>query len=250
MLYVRRGRRLPLPRSRMSCPHFPALLVALLLLIPVGAGPGYARGDAPSADSGDFVILSGQRRIGTEKFKITPTASGLELSGEIQVNMPGSPRVSETALLKLDRNLRPLSYERQQKAPKKGSIAVQFGSPETRLVTKTDAGTGKRVFYLPRSRLVVLDTNFFHQYTVLLREYDVSRGGTQQFNVFVPQEATPGTISLALEGRESLQIGKSSREMNHYRAVTDAIRMDIWATPQGQIYRISAPDAKLEVVRQ
>lgn len=216
----------------------------------ISALPAHAAQKAAASDSGVFFILSGQKRIGTEKFKITSAASGVETAGEIEVEMPGSPKVSETSLLKLDQDLRPSSYERQQKLPKKGSITAQFGSPESKLVSKTEAGTDERLFYLPGDQLAVLDTNFFHHYSILLREYDAEHGGPQHFNVFVPQEATPGTISLEFQGKESQQVGKATRELNHYQALTDQVKIDIWATPQGEIYRISIPQANLEVRRQ
>jgi hypothetical protein len=214
------------------------------------AVPAQSSRDAAFSDSGVFFILSGQRRIGTEKFKITPVSSGLESTGEIDVGMPGSPRVLETGTLKLNRKRQPTSYERQQKLPKKGSIAVEFGSPESTLVSQTEAGTGKQIFILPADQLAVLDTNFFHHYAFLVMDYDVAKGGPQHFNVFVPQEATPGTISLELKGKENLQVGKAPRELNHFEAVTEEVKIDLWASPSGELYRISIPQANLEVVRQ
>jgi len=243
-------------RNRIfDLPQRPAarLVTVLVLLgapITVAALRAQAAQKAEAVDSGVFFILSGQKRIGTEKFKITPVSSGFEVSGEIEVEMPGSPKVSETSLLRLDPQLRPASYERKQNLPKKGSITAQFGSPETKLVTTTEAGTDRRVFYLPDDHLAILDTNFFHHYAILLRGYDAKQGGAQHFNVFIPQEALPGTISLELQGQESQRIGKTDRELNHFQAVTDTLKIEIWATPQDEIYRMSIPQANLEIVRQ
>jgi hypothetical protein len=242
-------RRTPFGFS-LPCSLFPVPCSLLFVLMLAAAVPSFAQKGGAAADSGVFVILAGQKRIGTEKFKITQGSSGFEAAGEIEVEMPGSPKASESAVLKLDQNLKPASYERQQKLPKKGSITVEFGSPESKLVSKTDAGPEERLFFLPGDHLAVLDTNFFHHYAVLLRQYDAEHGGPQHFNVFVPQEATPGTISLELQGKESQQVGKTMRELNHFQAVTDEVKIDIWATPQGEIYRMAIPQANLEVVRQ
>lgn len=227
------------------------IFMALILLAPPSATPARAAEQAAASDSGVFFILSDQHRVGTERFKITQSAAGLEATGEIDVESPGSPKISETSSLKLDQNLRPVSYLRQQRSPKKGAISAEFGTPETKLTTKTEGGTDDRLFYLPADHLVVLDTNLFHHFAVLLRQYDSAKNGLQNFNVFVPQEAIPGVISLEFQGKETQTAGgKAAREFNHYEAVTDQVKIEIWATPQGEIYKMEIPQAKLEVVRQ
>jgi hypothetical protein len=226
------------------------LFLAVFWMAFCGAIPGRPAQNTPAAESGVFSILSSQRQIGTEKFKITTAAAGLEASGELQVEIPGGPRTAETSLLKLDAKLQPLSYERQQKSPKKGSVIAQFGSPQAKLTSKTEAGAEERSFNLPDNHLVVLDTNFFHHYALLVRQYNPSQTGPQVFTVFVPQEATPGEISLELQGKEGVTVGKITREFNHFQAVAEDVKIDIWASPQGEIYRISIPQANLEIVRQ
>jgi hypothetical protein len=49
---------------------------------------------------------------------------------------------------------------------------------------------------------------------------------------------------------ESVSIGRQSRELNHYRAVTEQVQMELWATPEGAVYRLAIPQAGLEVVRR
>jgi hypothetical protein len=241
--------RIHIPKQNVVSRSVVKTHFALILFVGFATLPAVAQ-KSPAPDSGMFLIMSSQKRVGTEKFRISNTANGTEVTGEIEVNMPGSPKVTETCLLKLDSKNYPISYARQQVAPKKGTIAVLFDPSETKVTASTDAGTEDRLFLLPADHLAVLDTNFFHQYALLLRLYDATQGGPQHFNVFVPQEATPGTISLELQGKESLQVGKTARELNHYQAITDEIKIDIWATPQGEIYRMTIPQANVEVVRQ
>jgi hypothetical protein len=228
-----------------------AWIALLLFTLHTCPGGRLARAaQAPkSAESGVFVIMADQQRVGVEKFRIAFTASGIEAAGDLDIQSPDGGKVSETCILKLDTNFRPLSYQRDQKSPKKGTIAVEFGAKQSRLVSKTDKGSGEELFFFPES-LAVLDTNFFHHYALLLREYKPEQAGPQQFNVFVPQEATPGTIVLELQGKESQTIGKNTLELNHFQASTEQIKIDIWAAPDGQIYRMAIPQAKLEIVRQ
>jgi hypothetical protein len=209
-----------------------------------------AAGDNAPPDSGVLVILSQGRKVGTERFKIAPSATGLDATGELDIEMPGAPKASETSALKLDANLRPVSYTRQQKFPKKGSVTVEFGSPETTLTTSVGTANEERVFFLPADHLAVLDTNFFHHYALLVRQYDSIKNGPQFFNVFVPQEATPATISLNFVGVESITVGKTARKLNHFAAQTDELKIDLWAGPDDEIYRMSIPQANLEILRQ
>jgi len=230
---------------------FSAALLVAVWHFPQPCAAQTAPSTADFSDSGVFEILSGQHRIGTESFRIRPDGPRWEVSGELQLEPSGGGKVSVVSKLELDSALRPVSYLREQKSPKAGKLAVQFGSPETNLVSS--AGTGdplEQVFYLPSTDLAVLDTNFFHHYTLLLRLYDSARGGAQPFNVFVPQEALPGAIQLELMGKESVSTGGQSRELNHYRAVTEQLQIELWATPEGAIYRLAIPQADLEVVRR
>ena len=205
---------------------------------------------ATSTEQGVFSILAGNRKIGTETFQIVSTASGYEATGEISLKVPGGPSLTEGSTLRVDQNLQPILYDRSQKAPQQGSVTVRFGSPETMLVSETEEGSQNRIFYLPETDLVVLDTNFFHHYTFLLRRYDDSQSGSQHFNVFIPQEATPGTISLSFQGRENQTAGGVTADLNHYQVVTDQLTMEIWASPDARIHRITIPQADLEIVRE
>lgn len=225
-------------------------LIVLLLCLPLLNITEASAQTARIPDSGTFAIISQQQRVGTEKFRIAFTASGAEATGELDVQAAGSGgKVSETSELKMDSALKPLSYQRTQKAPKKGSIAVEFSAKQTKLVAKGEQINGDELFFLPEN-VVVLDTNFFHHYAVLLRQYRPEQAGPQTFNVFIPQEATPGTITLELKGKENVTVGNAARELNRFEASTEEVKMDIWVAPDGQIFRIAIPQASLEVVRQ
>jgi hypothetical protein len=129
-------------------------------------------------------------------------------------------------------------------------LTAQFTPEGTMLSSTTEAGGQEQIFLLPDQGLVVLDTNFFHHYALLLRQYDATRAGRQSFNVFVPQEATPSIINVALIGREQLAVQGSPVELNHFQAATEDIQLEIWATDLREIQRIEIPQANLEIVRQ
>lgn len=223
---------------------------ALLAAVLAAGTEASAAQSAAGADSGVFAIRSNGSAIGSERFTIRQTDSGWEATGELQLQVPGAPKTSETSTLRMDAAWKPTYYERRQQAPKKGTLTAEFKADGTHLASKTAAGEQEQVFMLSKDDLVVLDTNFFHQYGVLLRQFNLSRSGTQTFNVFVPQEATPSIIRVTLVGQETLPVGGTPTAMRHFRASTEDIQLDIWATEQWEIQRIEIPQANLEIVRQ
>jgi hypothetical protein len=232
----------------MSLVSWTAVLFALLVL--AGRTEVAAAQTAPASESGVFLIRTGGRSIGTERFQIRQIAMGWEATGELQLEVPGGARVTETCTLRVDAAWKPVSYQREQQSPRKGTLTAEFRPEGTLLTAKTDAASQEQIFVLPERELVVLDTNFFHQYGLLLRQYDAARPGPQNFHVFVPQEATPSTISVVLLGRETLAINGAPAELNHFQASTEDIKIEIWATEQREIRRIEIPQATLEIVRQ
>jgi len=230
------------------------LLATATLAAALAAAATSVAQDAKSTagpDSGVFLIQMDNKRVGTEKFQIKRGPNGWEASGELQLDGEGGAKISETATLRVDTALVPISYEREQKSPKAGKLEVEFASDQTKLAAATSGGEPEeQEFVLPLDELVVLDTNFFHHYELLLFHFDRAKGGAQPFNVFIPQEALPGTINLQFVAKEEVPAGPAAKQLDHFQAVTDEVQIDIWATPEGAIQRLSIPQAKLEVVRQ
>ncbi|MBI3894852.1 MAG: hypothetical protein HY313_02865 [Acidobacteria bacterium] len=225
-------------------------LLLFRILLMAAVFPTIAAVHAAESESAIFTILSGGRRIGAERFTITRGPAGLEAIGELQLETAGNPKVSERSSLQTSANLKPLLYERRQEAPQKGTLTVKFEPSGTTLTSQTESGSQEQIFLLPDHDLVVLDTNFFHHYEFLIRLYDLARPGPQSFAVFVPQEALPGTISLAYQGKENLPGGEIPGELDHFQAMTEEVKIEIWATPGGEIQRLLIPQASLEIVRQ
>ena len=226
------------------------MIVAFLAAGLAGGIRSGAAQSAPATENGVFLIRSNGREIGSERFRIRQTASGWEATGELRLEVPGGPWVLETSSLQMDANWMPTSYERLQQAPQKGSLTAEFSADGTLLTSNAEASSLEQIFLLPNEELVVLDTNFFHQYSLLLRQFDGSGRVRQSFNVFVPQEATPSIIRVTLVGRETLPVQGTPVELQHFQAATEDIRLEIWTTDRREIQRIEIPQANLEIVRQ
>lgn len=224
----------------LSLALVPVSLVATLAAAATPS-PAWAQGRENFSDSGTFEIRLSHQSMGTETFRISGSSAGWETSADL-VLKAGETSSQERATLRLSATLRPEEYLREQTSPQVGSVAAHFGPKETSLVSVTQKESNERVFYLPEYFLVVLDTNFFHQYTLLLRQYARSQGGPQPFNVFIPQEALPGTVYLEWVKREN--------SLDHWKITTDQLEMEILASEPGAIQHISIPGADLEIVRK
>ena len=228
---------------------FVALALAAAVWLAISAMAQNPAGDA--GDNGVFQVLADNRRVGPEKFQIKRSSGAWESTAELQIDGPKGGKISEPSTLRLDSQLHPVRYERIQNTPVKGNLIAEFSSAGTQLAAVLEGSDPQQEeFELQLDNLAVLDTNFFHHYAFLLRLYDRNKGGAQPFNVFVPQEALPGTISLKFVGNEQTAVGQAAKNLDHFQAITEELQIEIWARPDGAIERISIPAAKLEVVRQ
>ncbi len=214
--------------------------VALFLCVTL---PLVAQQRAPSPDRGVFHISANGQEIGVERFEIAPTREGaLQATAELQITQEGVGRLTETATLLLRRGIEPISYERVQKSPKRGIASLTFGPDKVSAHYKTtQGGVQDMEFYVPKD-VVVLDTNFFHHYTFLVRQYDFVKGGRQHMSVLVPQEASPGMVNVEYLGQD--------QSLRKLVARTDELEIHIWADDAGRIMKIQVPAAKVEVIRE
>jgi hypothetical protein len=94
-------------------------------------------------------------------------------------------------------------------------------------------------------RIVVLDNNLYHQYAILFRLYDWDKKGVQSFSVLVPQEVTPGTITVESLGKQD--VGGASLE--ELRVKTEDNEIDAFFDGP-KLMRILAPSANAEIIRE
>jgi hypothetical protein len=216
-----------------------AAWLACALLLAAAAARGAAK---EAGEKGVFHIVVDGREIGVERFEIAPVPQGLRATAELQMQVEGVGRMVETSTLLLRGGIEPIKYERVQKSPKHGTVTVDFGPEKASAHYKTsEGGTQDMAFYVPKD-VVVLDTNFFHHYTLLVRQYDFIKSGPQHMNVLVPQEASPGMVRVEYAGPD--------QGLRKLTATTDAMQIEIWTNDAGQVMKLAAPAAKVEVTRE
>ena len=195
---------------------------------------------ADVTDKGVLKILANGQQIGTERFEIAPTDDGYKASAELRIKMPNGQDTNETSVLLLDKQLLLTSYTRDQKSPKKAGIKVEFNKGRATANYDTPEGKNTLEFFMEPG-VVVLDTNFFHHYFLLLQRYSGEKTKGQNVNVFIPQEATPGMLLLEHLGKD----GGNDK----WRAKTE-VEILIWSDGNGHLVKLAVPAAKVEIVRE
>src|SRR5437879_11911999 len=88
--------------------------------------------------------------------------------------------------------------------------------------------------------IAVLDNNLYHQYAVLARIYDWSKRGVQTFPVLIPQELTPGSITVESAGSASSD-GKTYEGL---KVTTSDLEILLLLDANHRLMRLEVPDAK------
>jgi hypothetical protein len=191
-------------------------------------------------DHGTLKILVGGQVLGTEHFDIEAAGDGYRMKGDLKVKMPNGADATESAVINLDRDLIVTSYTRLQKSPKKASIQVNFAGTQAKAHYSTPEGD-KDLDFMLEKEVVILDTNFFHHFALLVRRYDFKKGGAQHVQVLIPQEAQPGLMLVENTGKDD--------GYDKLTAKTDAVEIQIWVDSGRRLVKLAVPAAKVEIVR-
>lgn len=237
---------------------FPGLWLAatLTLALPAGAQPaapktagGPADPPAPAAftaDKGTFQILLNGKAVGKEEFEISESPSGWTASGTTDIQAPDSAPARVTATLELQRDGTPVRYEWKMDGEKKASSTVEFqGSGATVELRLGEARPYTQSFSFSSPRIAVLDNNFYHHYEVLALLYDWQKKGAQSLPVLVPQELTPGTVTVEALGEQT----DNGKKVDAMRVKTEDLEVDLFFEGP-RLVRLVVPSSNAEVVRQ
>ena len=233
------------------------ILTAMAAMVLLATSPSHAkRRQAPAsasagsanafvADKGKFRIMVNGQKIGTEEFEIGPSGNDWVAHGTSEIQSPqGSSRVNGTLNLKPDGT--PIRYEWSTEGAKKASSVIVFNGVEANVELHLEgARPYTQQFTFNSPRIVVLDNNLYHQYAVLFRLYDWDKKGAQSFSVLVPQEITPGSITVESLGKQD--VGGASLE--ELRVKTEDNEIDAFFDGP-KLMRLLAPAANAEIIRE
>jgi hypothetical protein len=199
------------------------------------------------ADKGKFRILQNGSEVGTEEFELAPAGNGWMTRGATVIHMPGSGESHSSGQLRLAADGSPLHYDWTAQAQKKVSGTVDFekGTAKTS-VTVAGKDPVREDFHFNSPHIAVLDNNLYDQYAILARFYDWNAKGAQTFPVLIPQDRTPGTITVESVGPKTVD----GTELETLRVRTADLEIELYLDAKHRLMRLEVPSAKVVIVRQ
>jgi hypothetical protein len=196
-------------------------------------------------DKGKFSVLLDGKKIGQEEFEIAPAGAGWLARGATTIKSEnGETKVTGNLTLQPDGS--PIAYDWTSQTDKSNSAHIIFANGIAKITLEmqgTRPYEQSLTFGVPL--VAVLDNNLYHQYAVLARIYDWKKGGQQQLPVLIPQDMTPGTITIEATG--SASSGGKTYEV--LRVTTSDLEIDLLLDANHKLMRLEVPSAKVSVVR-
>lgn len=197
-------------------------------------------------EKGKFKIFVNGQQVGKEEFEIGSSGADWIVHGNSEIQSPqGNTHVAGTLTLKADGT--PTHYQWSMQGPKKASAEIAFkGTVADVELHLENARPYTQQFTFNSPQVVVLDNNLYHQYVVLAHLYDWNKKGSQSFAVLVPQEMTPGNVTVDSLGKQDVGGGIKLEEL---RVKTEDLELDLYLDGQ-KLVRIVAPSSNAEIVRE
>ena len=167
--------------------------------------------------------------------------------GSMTAHAPGGGDIKASGQLRLSPDGAPIHYEWTAQIQKKGSGAVDFVNGTAK--SAIDLG-GKSPFLqdftFPSPRIAVLDNNLYYQYAVLAQLYDWKSGGKQVFPVLIPQDMTPGSISVESIGPQQVE----SAKYETLRVSSTDLEILLYLDAGHRLMRVDVPSSKATIERE
>lgn len=203
--------------------------------------------EAPAlvADKGKFRILVNGQEVGKEEFEIAPNSDTWVARGSSEIqSSQGATHITGTLALRPDGT--PVRYDWSTQSSKKASASISFNGPTANIELRIEgARPFTQQFTFDTPHIAVLDNNLYHQYAILARFYDWNKKGAQTIAVLVPQEMTPGKVTLDSLGKQDVH----GRKLEGLSVKTEDNEVDLYLEGD-RLVRIVAPAANAEIVRE
>lgn len=196
-------------------------------------------------DRGRLRLLLRGELVGSEEFQILSSSSGWLIRGNSELRMPEGGIARVRAELRLAADGTPKAYEWSTEGQKKVGATITFEGGTAKTVLRTDGVESfSQDFFFDSPRVVILDNNLYHQYIILAGWYDWKMGGQQIFSVLIPQDLTPGTITVeAAPGG-----GETDTDILKVRSAD--LELELHFAAGRRLMRIVVPSAGVEIVRE
>jgi hypothetical protein len=198
-----------------------------------------------ASDKGKFRITVSGQVVGKEEFEIGPSGADWTAHANSEIQTPqGVTKVNGTLTFHPDGS--PVHYDWATQGVKKASSTIAFSGTAASVELRMEGARPFAQDFTFNTPLVsVLDNNLYHQYELLARLYDRSAKGPQTFSVIVPQEMTPGSVTVDSMGKQD----SGGKQLEELRVRTEDNEIDLYLDGQ-KLMRLVAPSANAEVIRE
>jgi hypothetical protein len=229
--------------------YFPLLFLTAIAfgMIAQAAQKKPAAGSVFVPDKGKLNILLDGESVGHEDFEISPSGSNWLAKGSTTIQPRQGSTSKITGTLTLQPAGAPASYEWSSQADKTNGAHIVFVNGVAKMTLQMQgAHSFQQDITFSSPSIVVLDNNLYYQYAVLARVYDWNRKGSQNFSVLIPQELTPGTVTVESAGSATVD-GKPYEAL---KVQTSDLQITLYLDASHRLMRIDVPSAKVSVVRE
>jgi len=197
-------------------------------------------------DKGKFTIQLDGQTVGHEEFEISPAGGGWAAQSTTDLKVPDAPASRVTGTLTLQPDGAPISYEWKSQAEKTNGARILFANGVAKITLQMQ---GARPFEQDMTfntpLIAVLDNNLYYQYAVLARVYDWSKRGAQNLPVLIPQELTPGSVTVDSTGSATAN-GKTYEGL---KVSSSDVEVQLFLDSSHRLMRLEVPAAKVSVFR-
>jgi hypothetical protein len=198
-------------------------------------------------DKGKLTIKLDGQTVGHEDFEIVPFGAGWRAKGIADIKPPEGAASKISGTLALQPDGAPVSYEWTSQAEKNNGAHIVFANGVAKITLEMQgARPYEQTLSFNTPLVAVLDNNLYHQYAVLARVYDWSKRGAQTFPVIIPQELTPGTITVESTGPASAD-GKPYEGL---KVTSSDLEILLLLDNNHRLMRLEVPAAKVSVIRE
>ena len=209
-----------------------AALVLSLISISV------AQSQQNKTSSGGYITYIGEQQFGSETYTVTINSDGTTKS-EADVTFGGT-KFRATTLLASNR---PVSYTMEMAGAVK--LKEEFTGEGVRVTVPGQPD--KQVKAQPNA---LLENGVAHQFIFLMTQYDLARGGAQNFNAFLPSQALAFTVNLERIDSPGFKVHGQQVPTEHFRAGTNlGLSFEIWTDAARVPYLIHIAAQRLKIVR-
>lgn len=194
-------------------------------------------------EKGEFIIIKGGSKIGTEKYEIKQVGEDIIASGETILSIP-QLQLKQKSFLKLNKKLQPIEFSVDAEVngqPQKSS----FIFTEKIIKIQNEVSGQKTTQEIPnQENIVLIANNVFHHINILVRKYDIKKGGEQEF-IAVPSMS----VKIEDKGEDKFKLkGKSLKFKRLFMTIGEQFAQNVWINDEKRIIKMSIPLQAVDVI--